>query len=354
MNLQRLALVCGLMGSVIAPLRADIVADLHRGVVAVEDLSQAQLSEGTRSALAQVLVKVSGQPAVLENPLLQEALMDGRRYMQRYRYLRDQLPAGEALNLEVYFDATSINALLQQADAPLWTANRPPVLLWLVVDDGDGRTVATPETHTALFQSLEASMDKRGVPVTYPLYDLEDLRSLRVDALWRMDELEVYRASQRYGHDNVLVGRLTALPGERWMGDWTYLYREDSSAGSIYGQPAMAVSAALSNFVADRMGARYAVAAGEVEEPLLVRVDSVNGYADYHALLTFFAEVELVSDVWLAYLEGRSAVFRLTAQADADSLGSILSLDRRLEPLTAAPALRRGPVGLDLSYRWQP
>ncbi|MEM0953862.1 MAG: DUF2066 domain-containing protein [Pseudomonadota bacterium] len=336
------------------PAWADTVEDLHRGTVAVEDLGEAQLAAGTRQALAQVLVKVSGHRETLQRPAVKAALADGTRYMQRYRYLRDDLPAGERLNLQVYFDAESINALLRESAAPLWTANRPELLLWLMVDDGGGRQIATAETHPELYKTIEASMERRGVPLAFPLLDLEDLRSLTSDALWRMDELDVYRAAQRYGQENVLVGRLTALPGNRWMGDWTYLYRQTSFTGSIYGQPAIAVTSTISDFVADRMGERYAVAAGLQVESLLVRIDSVESYADYQTLLDVFSDVELVSDAWMAYREDDSAVFRLTAQADAVALGSILSLDRRLEPLASPPALRRGPVHLDLHYRWQP
>jgi hypothetical protein len=333
-----------------AAVSAAAVADLHRGLVAVENHGQAQLQSGTRQALAQVLVKVSGHPDVLALAPLESAVADASRYVQRYRYLRDD----DRLLLEVYFDPESVNSLLRDAAAPLWTANRPALLLWLVVDDGAQRRLATPDSDPALYEALRASMDRRGVPLAYPLYDLQDMRAARVEDLWRLDELSAYRASRRYGNENVLIGRFTALPGERWMGDWTYLYRQDSSAGSVYGESDLALSSALADFVADRMGPRYAVAAGQGAAALLVRVESVTGFDDYSALLDVFTRVELVSDAWLAYLEDNSAVFRLTAQADADSLGSILALDRRLEPLRNPPPLRRGPVNLDLSYRWLP
>ncbi len=336
--------------------RAEQVEGLHQGVVSVADHGQAALQSGTRAALEQVLLKVSGHPSVLDNERLTDALQDATRYMQRYRYVRDD----DALSLEVDFDPASVNALLRENGSPLWTSNRPAVLVWLVLEDANGRRLATPDSDPGVFSALQNAMVRRGVPQAYPLYDLADLQAAGLDALWRLDELTVYRASRRYGNDNVVVGRFKALPDGSWLGDWTYLYRQDSSSGSLYRQDTQAVADRIANFVADRMAPRYAVAAGDGERSLLVRVDSVQSFDDYSVLLETFMDVEFVSRAWLAYFDSRrtpggpSAVFRLTAQADADSLERVLALDRRLQRNTQPSPLPRGPLGIELSYRWLP
>ncbi len=333
------------------PASAVVVEDLHRALVDVEDHSNAQLQAATREALSQVLVKVSGSPAVLANEQLTAALDEASRYMQRYQYLR---PEDGSLKLQVHFDPQSVNDLLRNAGAPLWTANRPPLLVWLVVDDATGRHIATPDSNPELFDTLTRELERRGVPVTFPLYDLQDTLAISVQALWRLDELAVYRASQRYGVANVLVGRMTALPGERWMGDWSYLYNQDSAAGSLYGQSAQAYSGEMVDFVADRMAGRYAVAADAQALEVLVRVDDIDAFADYRTVLQYLEGIELVDDAWPAYLEGDSVVFRLAAQADAEALHRIVALNRRLQRQAQPEPLRRGPINLDLVYRWTP
>ena len=330
---------------------AVVVDDLHRALVAVEDHGNAQLQRGTRAGLAQVFIKVSGSPTVLSNPELQTALDNAPRYMQRYQYLRAE---DDSLQLQVHFDPESVNSILREAGAPLWTANRPPLLVWLVVDDGNGRQVASAESHPALLAGLEQELSRRGVPATFPLYDLQDTLAADVDSLWRLDELAVFRASQRYGVANVLVGRMTALPGDRWMGDWAYLYNQDSSAGSLYGEPAAAYTAGMVDFVADRMAGRYAVAADAQALQVLVRVDDIGAFADYREVLAYLEGIELVDDAWPAYLEGNSVVFRLASQADAESLHRILTLNRRLQRQDQVVPLARGPINLDLVYRWTP
>lgn len=331
--------------------QAVVVEDLHRALVPVADHSPVALNSATSAGLAQVFIKTSGDPAVLDNPVLQQSLESASDYMQRYRYLRAE--EDDSLLLQVHFDPQLVNDLLLEARAPLWTANRPPLLVWLVVDDGTGRRLASAETDPALFERLALELERRGVPAVYPLYDLQDTLALDVHQLWRMDELAIFGASRRYGVANVLAGRVTALPGERWMGDWVYLHNQESSAASFYGEAAPVFSANMVDFVADRMAERYAVAAGAGQgQEVLVRVDAVGDFAEYQRVLRLFRDVELVDDVWPAYLEGESVVFRLSAQAEPEQLDRIVSLSRRLERVEAAQPLRRGPINLDLVYRW--
>lgn len=346
------ALVCALsLWS--AASQAVVVENLHRALVPVEDHSPDALNQATRAGLAQVFVKSSGSPMVLDNPLLQQSLDSAASFVQRYRYLRSD--EDNSLQLQVHFDPQLVNDLLLEAGAPLWTANRPPLLVWLVVDDGAGRRLATEETDPALFQRLAHELERRGVPAVYPLYDLQDTLALDAEQLWRMDELAIQGASRRYGVVNVLAGRMTALPGDRWMGDWVYLHNRDSSAASFYGEAAAVAAANMADFVADHMAQRYAVAAGASRgQEVLVRVDALGDFAQYRQVLRLFQQVELVDDVWPAYLEGESVVFRLSAQAEPEQLDRIVSLSRRLERLEAAEPLRRGPINLDLVYRWNP
>jgi hypothetical protein len=333
-------------------LQAVVVEDLHRALVPVEDHSERALARATREGLSQVFVKMSGSPEVLENPLLRKSLATASSYMQRYRYLR--LDDG-SLQLQVHFDPQQINDLLLEASAPLWTANRPALLVWLVIDDGSQRRFATSDSDPQLFERLTQELERRGVPAVYPLYDLQDTLSLDVQDLWRMNELAIFSASRRYGIADVLVARLTGLPGERWMGDWIYLYNQTSSAASFYGEPVPVFTANAVDFVADRMANRYAVAAGNSQDlEVLVRVDAVTDFVQYQAVLGLLENIELVDDAWPAYLEGESVVFRLSAQADPEQLDRIVSLNRRLQRLDAAVPLRRGPLNLDLVYRWNP
>lgn len=327
-----------------------VVDSLHRAVVDVEDHSSGQLTTATRQALAQVLVKVSGDRSVLEYDVLQRALAQSDGYVQRYRYLRSD---DGRLRLQVHFEPQLVNDLLRESRAPLWTANRPSLLVWLVVEDSGGRQPVTRESHPELIDAVTEQLERRGVPAVFPLYDLQDTLALSVDDLWQLNEIAVSRASRRYGVTEVLAGRITELSVDRWMGDWLYLYDREAMDSSFYGETLADFSGTAVDLVADNMAARFAIAAGEGgADAVLVRVDDIAEYADYRTVIQFFERIELVDTAWPAYVEGDSVVFRLNAQADAEQLHRIIALNRRLRRVESPRPLERGPVDLALTYQW--
>ena len=333
-----------------APARAVIVENLYRAEVDVADHSARELQKATRAGLAQVLVKVSGSGSVLQDEEVRAALDRSQRYMQRYQYLRQ---ADRSLRLQIHYDAQLVTDLMTGAQQSLWTANRPPALIWLVVDDGASRSFANAETHPELIAALTSELDRRGVPAVFPLQDLQDAVTLGIHDLWRLDKLAIYRASQRYKVGNVMVGRLTALSDGRWMGDWLYLREDADSATSFYGEELQEFSAAGIDFLADHMAQRYAVAAGSsLEKAVLIRVDALGDYSDYREVLAYFEGIELVDAAWPAYVEGGSIVFRLQAQAEAEQLHRIFALNRKLRRLDSPTPLPRGPINTQLTYRW--
>lgn len=331
--------------------QAVVVENLYRAQVDVEDHGRSELQRATREGLAQVLVKVSGTAAVLQMPEIEAALDQAPNLMQRYRYLR---PEEGGLRFQVHFDAQLVNDLLRDAQAPLWTANRPPVLVWMVVSDENGRRPATAEANPEFFQQIEQSLDRRGVPAVFPLNDLEDTVAVSVEGLWALDEGAILRASERYGVANVLAGRIRAMPDGRWLGDWRYLAGGQSLGTSFYGEEVPEFTASVVDFVADRMAGRYAVAGDNKALEVLVRVDALADFGELRRVLDYFQSIELVNAAWPAYLEGDSVVFRLAAQAEPDQLARIIQLNRRLQPLDAPESLRRGPINLDLVYQWNP
>ena len=310
---------------------AAVVENLYQAVVPVEDHSARQLSRATSAGLAQVLVKVSGSREVLRDPEVREALDQAQRYMQQYQYRR---PHRGTLELEIQFDQQLVTGILTQALLPLWTANRPPVLVWLVVDDAAGRNVAARETHPGLLAVVEAEFHRRGVPVEFPLYDLQDTLAVSVHDMWQLDSLSIYRASRRYHSEDVLVGRLRAISDRRWMGDWLYLWEDENRAITEYGEPLDEFVSSGVHLAAEAMAARYAVApTGSAGDGILVRVDGLLRYADYRASLDHLAAVELVEAAVVEYAGGDTVGFRVNAQLQADQLQRVIALKGKLQRL---------------------
>jgi hypothetical protein len=333
------------------PACAIVADDLYRARVEVADRSGAVLADGTRQGLQQVLVKLSGSPQVLLDDQVAAELDNARVYLQQYQYLRGD--EGELL-LEIRYDAQLVNQLVLQSGQPLWTANRPPVLLWLVIDDLAGRRFANAETAPGLVAALWEAFERRGVPVSLPLYDLRDSTVISIHDVWQMDPQVVRDASVRYDRSDLLVGRLTAMSDGRWVADWLYLWGDGSASLSAYGQPLEELSTEAAGLVGERMAGRYAIAAsGGSSSDLLLRVDGLARYRDYRATQQFLEGIELIDRAHVVFSQGSTVVFRLRAQADADELARLIGISRNLLQQRVPLPAGDGPMS-DLEFMWRP
>ena len=107
---------------------------------------------------------------------------------------------------------------------PVWGPERPLTLLWVAVDDGvGGRALlganettelgapTTPQMTallTTVREEIVAAADERGLPIAWPLLDLEDLNAVTFTDVWGGFEDRIVAASTRYRADAVLIGRV--------------------------------------------------------------------------------------------------------------------------------------------------
>ena len=102
-------------------------AGLYTGAAPVNSQSDADRAGALRTALGQVLIKLSGDSAVLNRPDVAKAIGRADRYMQQYSYQPNMSadPAQPRLLLVVQFDRSSIDALLHDLNAG-GAGNTPP------------------------------------------------------------------------------------------------------------------------------------------------------------------------------------------------------------------------------------
>ncbi len=328
-----------------AGARAEVVPDLYAASVPVGDQGEAALAAGARKALAEVIVKVSGSPSALDNPAVGAALANARAEVQQYAFSRDDSSeSGLAARFE--FDRGYISDLLTSAGLPLWTANRPRVLVWMAVETDGQRQFVNPADTPELAAGLMQAFRRRGVPAQFPLYDLGDATALGLDDVWQQQAAAVQDASARYGVEDILMGRVAEDSTGRWVGDWSYLHgldRRDRSASTDSAQEFFGAGVGL---VADDMVARYAVTpSGAGQDRVQLGVSGVEGFADYAAIVNWLQGLELVSDANVTRVSGDRVEFTLVASADAARLAQIIQLNQHLQPLD--------PSGQNLEYRWQ-
>jgi hypothetical protein len=331
---------------------AEVVNNLYRADVPVENHGGPALQAAMQEALAIVLVKVSGRSEVLQEEALRPLLSEPRNYVQQYQYLRDE---EGALRLQVEFASALVNESLTAAQLPLWSATRPEVLVWIVVNDNSGRRFASAETDAELLAQIDGAFDQRGVPLVLPLLDIEDALAIAVEDLWEFDYATINAASERYAASNVLVGRLHQIPGDRWMGEWQYLWQQNSYSSSDYGVSLAVMASAGASLSAEKMAARYAVeTTSEIAAQVRVQVQGLTSYAQYRRALSYLAQIDLVDSAKVEFAAEDVVVFSVEAPIQLTQLSRLIELGGRMQPQLTAQSLPIDIAPATLVYQWQP
>jgi hypothetical protein len=203
--------------------RAVVFPDLYRLTVTPE----AGAGQNAASALAMraLLTRLTGIRDPAADADLARLIADSGTYVSYF----GRIDQSRTL---VEFYSGRVEQALESLGKPVWGEERPLTLLWIAIDGGAGERVllsdsgivvdgvadtaavgVSPQT-AALAEAIRAKIaeiaDERGLPIRYPLLDLEDLLTVPSADIWGGFDLQVEAASQRYGADAILIGRIRA------------------------------------------------------------------------------------------------------------------------------------------------
>lgn len=348
-RLAALALVCiGLSG----PIAARVMPDLYRVTVNIDSQSPSELKRASREALAELFVRISGQQAVLNQDAIVAAIRDAGRYTKQFSYQRQASAEGEPqLQVALEFESSLVEDTLRRAGLPLWSSNRPSVLVWLAVEDAQGRRFVGAEQDPGLIDALRDNARRRGLALQLPLLDLQDLVALSADDIWRQNSARIDDASERYKPDTILVGRVTQLNNGRWLGRWSYHlggrrvpFDGETNSGESF------IASGLDQ-VAETLAAEYAIIPVQVAEGgLIMRLTDVRNFVDYARAIQYLEGIVAVHHANVVSLERDELILRLIADGEIAQLKQVFALDRQLQAVTE-PGYT-GPYPIALNYRW--
>ena len=313
---------------------------MHEVQVPVADRSAAARAEALQQAMQQLLVRVTGERDAARLVGIEPLLAQPEQYVQQFRYLTVEAepttPAGEALELNVHFDGTAVERVLRDNGLPVWGRERPPLLLWLAVGGDQRRLIAADSGHP-LHAAARRVARERGLPLLFPLLDLEDQTGVGFADVWGGFDETVLAATQRYTPRLVLLGRLQPGAGG-WRGSWTLHLGRDRLTWDSRGDSAAAALAGGLYQAADRLALRLAVRAlGEADQVERIRIRDVRSLDDYARALDYVAGLTPVRDVEVLAVEDSNLDLLLALDGNRQTLERLLNIGRVLEPDPAAP-----------------
>tara|TARA_B110000914_G_scaffold137487_1_gene120295 strand:- start:4469 stop:5527 length:1059 start_codon:yes stop_codon:yes gene_type:complete len=313
------------------------VEGLYTAQVPIKDQSSKQVLGAKKIGLAQVIVKVTGQTQSLNHSGIRAALKNAETYLQRFSFSTTQLLDGQPqAMMELAFDRLQVDQLMRDSGMPIWGTDRAAVLVWLVEDKQGLRQIVNDNGHPMVAQIM-AQADQRGMPLLWPLLDLEDQVSINAGALWGLFRETIKQASSRYQADAVLVGRMFQDSQQLWRVEWNFWLDEVEQTWSSQGANVATLVDPLQDRLASSLVAKFALTTSaqspsdDVSQSAILRIDQVTQIDDYVDILAMLKTIAGIQRVQLHSANGSTLEFRIIAQSQLAQVKSIVDLKRRLQ-----------------------
>lgn len=274
-------------------------AALFEGEVDVRDQSEATRQAALPAALANVLVKLTGDPGIAVDAVLAPELQQAGGMLEQYRYRQDARAGslqGQAV-LIARFARAPVETLVARSGRSIWPTPRATPVVWLAIDDGRGaRMLASAQAQAVA--ALTRQAHRRGLSLSYPLFDLEEQQRVVLSAFWAGDSAAARRSSPRYHSRVSLIGKLYRS-ASGWTAEWRVYDGEQLLAEAApSGIDASGVLAAGADLVADTLGRRAAQFAADGSGGRFnVQVEDVRSAEDYVRLLQGIRRMSIVRSV---------------------------------------------------------
>ena len=324
-------------------LSVQAAEDLFESEVVVSDQTPAVRTKAFQTALSSTIVRVTGDQSALSDAPAQELLKQPGRLVQQYRYFTEPSTTPPTLKLWVRFDGDAIRRALQTQGMTYWGGERPDTLVWLAVEDRGRRYIVSSGDSSDVHQQIELAARQRGVPILFPLMDLQDQSRVRFSDLWGGFFDQVLAASKRYNPPAVLIGRLNRSPSGGWSSRWYLEVVGRSNEWSDSHRQLRELARQGVEDVADILANRFAVTGdGAGGRSVNITVNGIETLAAYARISQYLESLSTVNNVKVGELSPQGVQYALQVSGGLQDLTRTVSIGTVLEP---------DPAGLPGSFR---
>lgn len=197
------------------------VSSLYQAEIEVPSQTDELKEQAIEDGFLQVLIKVSGDPKIADNPAIKASLQKASYYVQEYSY---SLPttSSSQYTLLIRYEPNDVIRLLKNAGVAYWRETRPLILLWGAIDkkqQTEEAEVISNETSSPWAFTLKEEAKKFGLPLIFPMMDMEDLEEISPQSIVEKDLPALEKAAKRYTPDALLVGKITESK-EQMNSEW--------------------------------------------------------------------------------------------------------------------------------------
>ncbi len=334
------------------PVLAVKVESLYKGVVPVTTQAVSERNPAMQLALTQVLIKVSGNDQILNNPQLKSRLSSADTLVQQFGYLT--APAGKNTApylLEVQFDPTSVNQWLRDAGAATWGLNRPLVFAWIVYEaPGHPAEIISSDSANEVASLLKQDAVQRGLPFLLPVMDMTDLNQITTKDITDMAIPLLTNAAKRYAGDAILIGHIT-LQGDSLTSQWKLILDNNQWDWNLTGKNMTEIAPPLIGNITNTLATRFAVVTtNTIQKDILLKVTGITHYPDFAQLTRYLNHLTPVANVEIMKIStNNDVILKISLRSTQESFIRALSLGKKLTPAPVTDTTDTMVI-----YQWNP
>lgn len=336
-------------------------ADFFAAEIPVKSQSESDRARAAALGLKEVLVRMSGTEQVIHSSSIREALQRPLTHLEQFQYEQSRDDMGTKREyLVMSFNPSVVEKLLRDAQQPFWPTNRPEVLVWLVEDSSDLGKIQVNNKKNPMVASIQQAARVRGVPIRFPLLDLEDQMNLTAEQAWALDEDALLQAAARYKAETLLVGRYAQAAGGRWLVTWQFYHSGEWQSYEGRGDDVAALGYDAINPLADHLAGLYAVFPGAEDEALTAtQVHGIESFRDFRRMLDYLGDLAVIGHYELVSVADDALLLNIRMTGSIDQLQNVLTLDGKMD-LEGSQGVPQGPSlniqhsgdGVPLRLRW--
>jgi len=200
-----------------------------------------------------------------------------------------------------------------------------------------------------LVENLLLLGEQRGVPLYFPVADLQDVSAIEVDDLWGLFPESVDQASERYRADAVVMMRIYQSDEGLWSGNWSLNLKQTFEVGAKYDSTLPLLLEALVSDLAANLSSHYAISKipGEEGGELNLEVSQVNTFADYIEIQRYLTGLPPVSAMNISWVRSGRAGYQVTLVGSKDQFFEHVDLGGRLKKNLRSKSLLRAEEETD-------
>lgn len=321
-------------------LHAAVRTSLYQAEVSAEQTQQ----QWQREALQQVLIRLTGQPDIMQQSPLRSELTHAASYVKQFELVKTE----QGNNVRVLLDADRIQQLLRTQQIPVWGGQRPELLFWIVEQQGSERQFVR-HTDSPWLQSLQHALNTQALPYTLPLYDIDDLLNLTETDVWAGFWQQIEQASNRYRVQQIVVLLLEATDSAAQPG-WRLTALRQQNGTVLRDELQASTQKALMEQYAARLSQQLAqqyaiLLTPEEQQQALLQVYGAVTLADVVLLEQRLQQLLGVSRVQIVQHAPAKTLFKLSLQMSTSQLLQSLAFEpyltkRQIEDFLSADSAR--------------